>query len=576
MADEPHVIRGINWRETFPWTNIFRGFRVAIHPSKLMLALCAIVIIFVGGYILDSLWTAHSRAVPGELGLYEMSGGGEAFDTARVASRKSVESEYARLLVEYKVFEKPEDAMKSAEAVDHRGDLKEKIIAARNDAIKAADEAKKKSLEAAKSDDERKVINDMHRAAVAAAYAKASANPMPETERPNRPGNPFSMPGDLRVVDQIRGESLGGTLVDYQIARLNNIVDGVRDWNWTGGTGVLNSVVRFVFVGPSWALRYHPGYFIPWFILFLIVWSIFGGAITRIAAVHIAREEKLSIRQALKFSAGKFLSFFFAPLIPLGIVFVVGIVVAIGGLLVNIPLVGPPIVGILFFLALAAGFVMTLVLLGTVGGFNLMYPTIAVEGSDSFDAISRSFSYVYARPWRMLFNTLVAIVYGAITYIFVRLFLYMTLSLTHYFVGWWIFRNADNYQPLWPEMWHIPQFSSLPYSPDFPALGGGQWLGALLIWIWVFLTICLMGAYVISYYFSVNTLIYYLLRSDVDATEMDDVYLEQPEEDFTEAPAPPAAATTVVAVTTPTPSAETPTTPVVETPPPSEPPPSNP
>ena len=64
---------------------------------------------------------------------------------------------------------------------------------------------------------------------------------------------------------------------------------------------------------------------------------------------------------------------------------------------------------------------MTLVLLGTVGGFNLMYPTIAVEGSDSFDAISRTFSYVYARPWRMLFYTLVAIVYGALCYLFVRL-----------------------------------------------------------------------------------------------------------------------------------------------------------
>ena len=37
---------------------------------------------------------------------------------------------------------------------------------------------------------------------------------------------------------------------------------------------------------------------------------------------------------------------------------------------------------------------------GTVGGFGLMYPTVAVEGSDSFDAISRSFSYVFARPWR--------------------------------------------------------------------------------------------------------------------------------------------------------------------------------
>ncbi len=323
--------------------------------------------------------------------------------------------------------------------------------------------------------------------------------------------------------------------------------------------GVLISVVRFFAVGPSWALRYHPGYFIPWFILFLAVWAIFGGAITRVAAVHIAREEKISIRQALKFSMGKFLSFFFAPLIPLAIVLVVGILVAIGGLIVNIPLVGPPIVGIVFFLAIAAGFVMTLVLLGTVGGFDLMYPTIAVEGSDSFDAISRSFSYVYARPWRMLFYTLLAIVYGALSYLFVRLFIYLTLALTHYFVGWWIFRSADNYQALWPVMWGGPQFWNLPYMPENSALSGGHWLGATLIAIWVYLTISMMGAFVMSFYFSVNTLIYYLLRNDVDATEMDDVYLEQPEEDFSETTASPTVAST------PTPAPITPS-PVIEPP----------
>src|SRR5207302_8928794 len=126
-------------------------------------------------------------------------------------------------------------------------------------------------------------------------------------------------------------------------------------------------------------------------------------------AVHVAREEKLSIRQALRFSSGKFLSFVFAPVIPLVIILVVGLVVAVGGLLLYVPVVGEILVGIFFFLALAAGFVMTLVALGTFGGLNLMYPTIAVEGSDSFDAISPSFSYVYARPQRMLCSTIAAL-----------------------------------------------------------------------------------------------------------------------------------------------------------------------
>ena len=41
----------------------------------------------------------------------------------------------------------------------------------------------------------------------------------------------------------------------------------------------------------------------------------------------------------------------------------------------------------------------------------------------------------------------------------------------------------------------------------------------------------------ISFYFSANTIIYYLMRREVDATEMDDVYVEETEDDFTEAAA---------------------------------------
>src|SRR6185503_11482657 len=101
------------------------------------------------------------------------------------------------------------------------------------------------------------------------------------------------------------------------------------------------------------------------------------------------------------------------------IVLVVGLVPLLAGAASSLPGIGPVflvVTAAIFVLILAAGFVMTLVLLGTFGGFNLMYPTIAVEGSDSFDAISRSFSYVYARPWRMVFYTVVAVVYGALTY----------------------------------------------------------------------------------------------------------------------------------------------------------------
>ena len=102
----------------------------------------------------------------------------------------------------------------------------------------------------------------------------------------------------------------------------------------------------------------------------------------------------------------------------------------------RIPFIGPIIIGLFFFLFLAVGFVLMLLVLGILGGFNLLYPTIAVEGADAFDAMSRSFAYVYARPWRLLFYTLVSLIYGVITFLFVSFAVYLILLITHTFAGW--------------------------------------------------------------------------------------------------------------------------------------------
>jgi hypothetical protein len=266
----------------------------------------------------------------------------------------------------------------------------------------------------------------------------------------------------------------------------------------------------------------------------LTVWAIFGGAIARIAAVHVARDEKLSVRAALSFSASKFLSFVSAPLIPLIIIALVGLVPLVAGFLSSIAYIGPVfylLMSALFFILLAAGFIMTLVLIGLVAGLNLMYPTIAVEGSDSFDAISRAFSYVYARPWRMILYTSVAVIYGALCYLFVRLFIFLMLALTHRFLRLGMFREAPSAENLLPAMWRGPSATgTLSYEPNWLALRWDQDIAAFLIAFWVYLLISVLGAFAISFYFTANTIIYYLMRHEVDATEMDDVYLEQSDE----------------------------------------------
>ena len=49
------------------------------------------------------------------------------------------------------------------------------------------------------------------------------------------------------------------------------------------------------------------------------------------------------------------------------------------------------------------GALMAVILVGAVAGFNLMFPAVAYEGQGCLNAISRSFNYVYSKPWHMAF-----------------------------------------------------------------------------------------------------------------------------------------------------------------------------
>ncbi|HET6251711.1 MAG TPA: hypothetical protein VFE47_28760, partial [Tepidisphaeraceae bacterium] len=374
---------------------------------------------------------------------------------------------------------------------------------------------------------------------------------------------------EIRDLASITPRPLFDSFFEYECRQFQNIYSSVFNNNWFTGVvgrsadappeiagrhidatgdpnvGVIRCVANLTVVGPGWLLRYHTIYFILFAIWFLLMWAIFGGAIARIAAVHVARDEKISVRQALRFSTSKLLSFVFAPVIPLIIILGAGVLIALGGLLLYIPAIGPIVVGALFILALLAGFIITLVGTGTVGGFNLMYSTIAVEGSDSFDAISRSFSYVFARPWRMIFYTVVSLIYGSLCFIFVRFFVYVMLSITHFFVSWFLVGQPRRY---WPEIWPSISDQDMAYRINFQALSWSDAIGAFLIAMWVYIVLTLLAAFVISFFFSANTIIYYLMRREVDATELDDVYVEETDEDFAEpaAPVTPAAVTPVV------------------------------
>lgn len=269
-----------------------------------------------------------------------------------------------------------------------------------------------------------------------------------------------------------------------------------------------------------WAFQYHAVYSIIFFGVMLAVLSLCGGAICRIAALQFAQGEKPGLTEACHFATRKFYSLLTAPLAPLAIIAVVGASIFLLGLIGNLGVVGELSVGLFLPLAFLAAALIAIIAIGTLAGFNLMFPAIAYEDSDCFDALSRSFSYVYAKPWRMGFYTVTATVYGAICYAFVRFFCYLLLQITRLFLQLGFLKQNEKLTQIWP----APNFTDFLGSAEADPTNWSTWAGTFLIRISVLVVVGLMVSFVISFYFSANTIIYALMRNRVDKTALDEVY----------------------------------------------------
>jgi hypothetical protein len=278
--------------------------------------------------------------------------------------------------------------------------------------------------------------------------------------------------------------------------------------------------VAACFTALLWAFRYHTLYSIIFFTVTLAVMSLAGGAICRIAALQFAQGEKPGLTEAMQFGRRKFCSFLTTPIAPVGIIAVIGAFVVLLGFIGNIPVVGELSVGLFLPLALIAAALTAVIAIGALAGFNLMFPTIAYEDSDCFDAISRSFSYVYAKPWRMGFYTVTATIYGAICYAFVRFFAFLLLWITRQFLEFGFLKHNEKLTNIWPE----PNFADFLGSAAATPARWSESISAFLIYVSVLVVVGLMVSFVISFYFSANTIIYALMRNRVDKTALDEIY----------------------------------------------------
>jgi len=217
------------------------------------------------------------------------------------------------------------------------------------------------------------------------------------------------------------------------------------------------------------------------------------------------------------------------------------------------------VMAIVWPLFLIGGLFMMILSLGLIFGWPLMWATISTEGSDAFDALSRSYSYTYQRPLHYLCYAAVATLLGVLSWILVAAIASAVAYLSLWGLSW--AAGGERVEQIAAELprevktfeWSPRQIVAAPIvvdgglapaapdavvaidastATDEARLNRLGRYGVWLIGVWLGMVKLVALGFAYSYFWTASTAIYLLLRRATDHTEMDEVYLEEQETNF--------------------------------------------
>jgi hypothetical protein len=540
MAEDRFESREINYRQWLPWTHLFRGFWVALDFKKLLLAAAGIFVMACGWWLLATIFL-HSRSKP----VWPTDFPAQNYKSERITTEQEAD------LAAWTDFKRHRNSWNLL--YEAAGPGPGRTVSGDDGYTDAAD--------LASSPEEFSRIKEVDGSAHVydVGGTRVQAGPKPHGKLSTWPWFEDRGPNQALLLAGRAGQTDEEGVARHVPWERGHFVD------WFVGEQVpvlIEPLVKFlrpvVYLLHPNALGWDTLYFLLVVLWTLATWAIFGGAITRIAAVQLARNEKIGMVEALRFTLARWRSYLFAsfaPLVGLAFIAVALLLFGIGNL---IPWFAEVWDGLLWFVPLGLGLLMAFVLVGLIG-WPMIHATLSTEGSDSFDALSRSYSYVYQKPWNYLWYALVALAYGALVVFFVGLM----GSLTIYLARWGVSLTPGSsrfhrdpaylfvYAPTsfgWRELLlqgspvvksgsAVTQqvIDSYVSSPEFH---GWNHIGALLVAFWLGLVFLLIIGFGYSYFWSAGTIMYLLMRRKVDDTDLDEVYLE--EEELEEPYGPPA------------------------------------
>ncbi len=249
---------------------------------------------------------------------------------------------------------------------------------------------------------------------------------------------------------------------------------------------------------------------IGWFVL---VWSIFGTAITRHVALKLVDEDAPGVLGATLYGSRKWTAAFNSALFVLVGIAALSIPGALLGLLMRTGW-GLAIAGVVWPLVLLGALVLAILAVGVVAGWPLMVACVGVERGDSFQGISTAFSYLYQRPLHYAFCGAVALVVALPALAAAGVFADLTGTLA-----------------VWATSFGMGHDRTGAVLQGLEAGGpvAGDW-GVRAVAFWNRGLEQLLSSFGWGYFWAIATAAYLVLRRDVDGTELDEVVIDEPGE----------------------------------------------
>jgi len=274
--------------------------------------------------------------------------------------------------------------------------------------------------------------------------------------------------------------------------------------------------------------------------VFLAIWSFFGGAMLRTAGLKLTRDDPLSLRDAFSFGLRNAYAFLLAPLLILAFAAFFAGCNALAGLVMSVWGVGSTVLALpLFPLVLVSSLLIVLALMGGIVGLPLMWAGIAIEQNGPLEALSRAFSYIFARPFRFFFSYFLLFVVMSILLLAAEHFEHAVKETTKLGVWRESFDDLISRSPSEPDVLKdeykntdrvrreqegIANIENIWRAPWYDWVGFG--------WMWLCLSLFLLGfkGYALYLFLGGTTSLYLHLRRDVDGTDEEEIYPESEEE----------------------------------------------